>query len=793
MKDNWRDEQIAKAWSDAVGTYGDLFQQILINPFVLGVARAVKQKRFPPLLSGPGSSASPWSPEACFSEALITQQPFWNGARLIGELHSWHQKLKPRELEGIRLLDLGAGEGYLGSWLKSAGVSCLGIDCSDKLQNAGREKRVTSQNVLAVDIDTHVFDFDELSEQEESLESQIPTLSGFLPDLCTCVSVLDHLEHPERLLKSLRIWLGSKGDCLGRPLACVTLSPDFFFGAHQWDMDILKARRGDAVLGPASASDPSHPKRVTVYQRSWMQYEQMFTKCGYHVLWCHVTQISQFPSDVRLKLMEEARLKSPIDGKTIAPASGPFVFWIAVPLPNGEKAAFTDLSNATAASSCCARFALLDKSQQKEITSSKIIRHLHKADHPVLCAHNLSDGCLIVEKGTVVMTRNGQPKQTFRTGDFIGELESAGDFYVSRYLYPLHAGSEGASTLHLPAAVMSKLETVAEKTLPGQLFKTLRDRVATHSWIYHKTSGKGTNLFGSKSISDVTLEHCARAILFCATVELRTQPATNGLTVVALPEQLVELIRDSAEQNVGYDDALKWLNALGIVDAIPGGRSPYTQVVRSEIEDAWESLKVLCAELLLFPKDTRTQAEENFLKPFCKGAEFSYDKEHYDKNEFGFEVNQPRRVRLGKSFLSQLHALRASASQRNVSLNSVRFNRWLGNTALLKLIFFRRDKPVIIHINDMHFLRRIACSADGWQEDFRRRANLSSNNVNGVPLPYHEQLQDGVRIKSYLSRIHNFAAAYWRTDRDIGFSTDDHFARENAVLEFQKFSEKHAS
>lgn len=793
MKDNWRKQQIAKAWSDAVGTYGDLFQQTLINPFVLGVARAVRQKRFPTLLSQLQGSATPWSPEACFSETLKTQKRFWINHQIPEELKTWHQNLAPNELEGVKLLDLGAGEGYLGNWLKSAGAQCLGVDYSEELQKAGRVKRAVSGREIENDIHNHVFDFDGLSEPAKPFHKEVPEIADFLPDLCTCVSVLDHLEHPERLLKSLRLWVGSQGDCLARPLVCVTLSPDFFFGARQWDMDIKKASSGDAVLGPASASDPNHPKKVTVYQRSWMQYEQMFTTCGYHVLWCHVTQISQFPPAVRRRLLEEARLKSPVDGEGIAPASGPFVFWIALPLPNGEEASFTDLSNATAASSCCARFSLLDKSQQKEIKNSRIVRHMHKASHPVLCAHNLSDGCIVVEKGTVVMTRNGQPKQTFRTGDFIGELESAGDFYVSRFLYPLHAGSEGASTLHLPAAVMTKLQTVAETTLPGQLFKTLRDRVATHSWIYHKTSGKGENFLGPKSSSDVTLEHCARAILFCATVELRTQPETNGLTVVALPEQLVELIRDSTKQNVGYDDALKWLNALGIVDAIPGGKSPYIRSVRTEIEDAWESLKILCAEFLLFPGKTRTPAEEKFLKSFCKGVEFSYDKEHYDKNEFGFGVNQPRRVRLGKSFLNQLHALQKNALQNGVVFNKVRLNRWLGNIALLKLIFFRRDKPVIIHINDMHFLRRVACSADGWQEDFKRRAELSTNIVDNMPLSYGEQLQDGDRVKSYLARIQNFAAAYWRSDRNIGFSTDDHFARQNAVAEFVTFQEQSAN
>ena len=71
--------------------------------------------------------------------------------------------------------------------------------------------------------------------------------------------------------------------------------------------------------------------------------------------------------------------------------------------------------------------------------------------------------------------------------------------------------------------------------------------------------------------------------------------------------------------------------------------------------------------------------------------------------------------------------------------------------------------------------------------DFKRRAELSPHVRDDKPLSNNEQMKDEARLKSYLARIHNFADAYWRSDRNLGFSTDDHFARQNAVNEFVQY------
>ena len=454
MLQNWKETEIVEAWSRSVGEFGDVFQMTITNPFVLSAISAL-------------SNDDTFDPERGFSDCVRQQREYVGGDYSRESLNRWHlTKLASavKQQRQLRVLDLGGGEAYIGRWLAAAGVRYWCVDGSTGLLNTGAERAKNS------DLEFHNFDFAALPDTWEPFPAFIEGLSDDPPDLVLCLSVLDHLEHPELLMSSMAGWLGNDARYQPRPFLCVTLNPDFFFGPAQSPSEKHVGGPKTARLGPAR-------KNVLIYPRSWQRYERMFVRQGYHVRWCHPSLINPIPAELHKLYKYDADLEH-------IPGAGPFVLWVLIPDRRGQLVAPDHLPGSQLVS-----LGELSEAHWQLLRRGGVRRKTYAPDEIVLYSHNLSCGIHVIEDGTLLLKRFGLERQTFKKGEFIGELESSDDFFVGRYIYQVHAGKEGATVLHVPAPTLRGLLDMSSNEFSARLFLKLRDRVATHSWVYHKSSG----------------------------------------------------------------------------------------------------------------------------------------------------------------------------------------------------------------------------------------------------------------------------------------------------------------
>ncbi len=512
-----------------------------------------------------------------------------------------------------------------------------------------------------------------------------------------------------------------------------------------------------------------------------MYYEALFTEHGYHVLWCSPTLLWQSEPFLEREYIKLADLND-------TPAAGPFVFWVLLAKPLGRPAGrWTEPSSSARRHSPMRAEGL--SSQERDLLANLegVTAYSLPYRYPVLLAHNLSDGCVLVDRGRVVMSRNGTVKQTFYPGDLVGELESGGDMFASRFLYSLHAADkDGVSLLFFPSRLLKTLLD-CDETIAGRLFRVLRDRVAMHSWIYHKSAGrarKGQKGSLESRFSTSLLEHCARALLFCATAEARAGGPSNGLTVVVTPEELFRLMRDVyTAEAPQFKDELLYLTALGIVDTIADGARHFQEQFR----DSWYRILSLATRRLLRRTEVERPWEGEAVVFAAAGQLLAFPGEGQLCRIGGPE---PGTLRLTDKWLPNVNDLRQQCRQLlKGDYSAERFAQWLGNLGWLRQMVFRTSgtTTVFVQINDMHFLRRIACSSDQWESDFRRRVERSPLFNRGRPVPYVQQFEDRTRLGAYLARMEDFVAQHWYRQRNLGLSTDQQAGRTRAIDDFALF------
>ena len=123
MIEDWYNPELCGAWIDEMGKYGDLPRQVFSLPIVLGLARTLSAKR--PILSG-----------------LMKKSIFELTEKLGGETINYKCTTGDAPLYGLKCLDLGCGEGYLGRYLSEFGVNYLGLDGSPHLiRSANKHKK----------------------------------------------------------------------------------------------------------------------------------------------------------------------------------------------------------------------------------------------------------------------------------------------------------------------------------------------------------------------------------------------------------------------------------------------------------------------------------------------------------------------------------------------------------------------------------------------------------------------------------------------------------------------------
>ncbi len=131
MLEDWLDEKIAHAWSNAVSEYGDIFQQAIVKPFILGTLMAIhKQRSLDSKNLGTISASAGHNTYWLLGTLLSKLDPAAQECNQDILARAWAQSLEEHQpdLTGLRLLDLGGGEAYLGHWLADRGADVTSVD-----------------------------------------------------------------------------------------------------------------------------------------------------------------------------------------------------------------------------------------------------------------------------------------------------------------------------------------------------------------------------------------------------------------------------------------------------------------------------------------------------------------------------------------------------------------------------------------------------------------------------------------------------------------------------------------
>jgi|MTBAKSStandDraft_2_1061841.scaffolds.fasta_scaffold24552_3 methionine biosynthesis protein MetW len=133
-------------------------------------------------------------------------EEYWDFRKKIGKIHTKNGYYIPDRLKavtsmiqvkpnGLKVLDMGCGEGTLGMLLKEKfkDIYTVGCDISD---NTVELARPFYDRTLQIDLDT-----DDLPEKvgEETF------------DYIVCVEILEHLMHPDKALNKLKVLLAKDG------------------------------------------------------------------------------------------------------------------------------------------------------------------------------------------------------------------------------------------------------------------------------------------------------------------------------------------------------------------------------------------------------------------------------------------------------------------------------------------------------------------------------------------------------------------------------------------------------
>ena len=329
MRADWEGRKVARAWSEAVGSDGDIFQRLMLKPFVVSVLLQRQLQR----QAGEGFSPTFLPTIEEHYESLISgldgilvsagcSAPLEDTIAKFESLVAENLSAVPK----VRVLDIGGGEGFLGRWLAPFCERYTIVDISCDLIRYGIEKALglsASIEFLHGDV-TAIEAYDGLEEWlvdgcksvwkhkgHDAREPHIPCDY----DLLVCANVIDHIESPEGLM---RVLATSISDLESRPqLILVTLNPEFFFGESQWsamqkDPDMQDTVR-TVYMGPSK-------QEVGIVPRSRVQLEETIRSAGFRIQTCLVTQISSYEACVQNALVLRG-------GLSHRSSSGPFILW----------------------------------------------------------------------------------------------------------------------------------------------------------------------------------------------------------------------------------------------------------------------------------------------------------------------------------------------------------------------------------------------------------------------------------------------------------------------------------
>jgi 2-polyprenyl-3-methyl-5-hydroxy-6-metoxy-1,4-benzoquinol methylase len=775
MKTEWSKETVAGAWTDANGSkerpVGDHWRTNLINPVVWGVLKYLQTGK----LRGYHGYRTGIEPVI---EMGIKDQREWLRNNKSGVLE-WHQEVAQDAslFKGMRILDLGCGEGYLGRWLNKMGADYIGLDGSSVLINAGKSRskdaavgqklkkssKTGSTDKKASDVpkyDLFTVDIENVTELKAALSPAKGAAGSF--DLIVCGILIEHLGDPGKLLS----WISTNFP--NAPLLLFALNPDYFV---DYPGELTRHQMRDCPQLMKAHISSADDTEVDVFFRVKEQVDELLRDCRYHTA-------------------ESTPLY--FDGHNAPPkeprqAIAPFHCYYARPLPPRcrEKkdilAAIEQVAQSTDRTvQTWEKKILTDNFDQLELIE-------YRPRETVMWPHNIGGDLFYVVSGTLELQPGIGLPILFGPDSLLGDLETGDEKLSGYYIYPVVVADEPARVLRIPASVSAKLIAGASGIAPS-LFRVLRDRLSIAVWemnyrTRNQLAGSDENEKNAGMSDPVNFrdaDRVARILLAASEAERRTGAASNrspaGQRVLIDTQNIHRLARLNLKQgSQPLYRVLHLLTALGVVDGFSGTALKRNRQAMEIYKREWDRLVADSAGRFFVGNgstvlmDKAAKDTMRILKNEDESAALQFDQQmsraqgaypdpqagqewirkkdsikHYiqsidggkavlmpidggesseedlKKVQFLYDFNKrqseylPRTwVNSVRDFREKVHKLLNSKDSSAISLWEERVDRWLTFLARVNAFWFE-GVPLFFYVHDQRLLRELVLDAEGF-------------------------------------------------------------------------------
>lgn len=767
---------VADPWLAANGSkktpVGDLWHMALINPVVLGVAKHV------------AAGINPFRPVSLYSE-MVNQRRHLGAAtsdvttRNDGLLR-WHRLAVEDShlLDGVRILDLGCGEGYLGRWLSHAGAAYAGIDAASRLVRAPTSSRSSAASKASCRLVKG-----DLSKDAEDIASFIRKHDLSEPTLVTAIDSLDHMPNPMRLLKNLSAYLG--GLATPAPLLVVTLNPRLYDKSPEDNCDIVPITSTEIVGTLRDVTIASTGVRVTPCFRSIREWEAIFRECGFQ-------QLSAAP------LQFSAHQLCPEDAATsISLNIAPFHAWLLY--PHGRRSTATSETLRTLRKIEGSPFAQVGSAEWERV-SSVLTQKLpslsvieYRKNAPIMLPHSPGGDVFVVLDGqAALLGHRDQVLLPLGPGAVFGELEfyagsgvrDAASFWISRYVLPVRAEADATRCLLIPRLVFEDVLNGISSPLSARLFSTLGRRVLVDYWLTRqpfRSDGAERTRLERLSSSDKnalvkknaeSLNRTAAALLYCSAYEAsdNSRPHTNGSTLFIGPMELGQLAGIEPQTMMKH---LAALSAARVIDWLSSTKKNVAAepALQASVTSFWKEAVAASSALAAIKGNTtgleairRQLIETGAGKALLRSATSKSDA---DDSSDG--ADETVLAMLPGFVTNYVQKLRTDPEARAGEIRCLA--KWLARLGYVQKYFLGAKNGSVIRIVDLHALRVVA-ARDGANENlFLDRYEAFPDrtaNANGVledewvPTALH-----ALEKVAYFETARHFFNGGWKADSHV--------------------------